>query len=257
MHKWNPKQYQKFIRERQEPFYDLIELIHPIAKPKILDLGCGDGILTKYFHDKSHASFTLGIDSSKEMLQSAFGLQSQGLQFQEADISTFSSTNIYNYIISNAALQWVPDHEKIFKQFVRLLAPNGQIAIQMPASWDYATHIIAAQLSMEEPYREFFKEQLKIHVLTMERYAQILEDLGFENQIVRIQLYAYYLESTATVLEWVEGGLLTYYRGILSEELYGQFHQEYKKRLYSELKWSEPFFFPMKRLFLWGQLPGA
>ena len=255
MHQWNPKQYQKFIRERQEPFYDLIELIHPIPKPKILDLGCGDGILTKYFHEKCNASYTLGIDSSKEMLHSSFSQQSQGLHFQEADISTFSSTNTFNYIISNAALQWVPDHKKIFKQIAKLLAPNGQIAFQMPASWDYPTHTIAAQLSMEDPYKEFFKEPLKIHVLTMEKYAQMLEDLGFDNQIVRIQLYAYYLESTATVLEWVEGGLLTYYRGILSEELYAEFHKEYKNRLFAELKWSEPFFFPMKRLFLWAQLP--
>lgn len=256
-HHWDPKQYEKFERERNQPFFDLIQLIHPLDHPRVIDLGCGSGSLTKIAHEKFQASFTLGIDDSKEMLTKALTLESQNLQFKEHHIQTFTSSEPFNLIISNAALQWLPDHEAIFKKLICLLAPEGQIAIQMPANQNYPTHVVAAELAAEEPFKRALKNRGYpiAHVLTMEQYAQLLDQLGFENQVVRLQLYNHFLESTASIIEWVKGSLLTYYKSYLDPDLYEQFFKEYQKRLLERLGWSEPFFFPMKRLFLWGQLP--
>lgn len=38
-HQWDPKQYEKFEKERNQPFYDLLQLIHPLNHPRIVDLG--------------------------------------------------------------------------------------------------------------------------------------------------------------------------------------------------------------------------
>jgi trans-aconitate 2-methyltransferase len=93
------------------------------------------------------------------------------------------------------------------------------------------------------------------NVLEMEDYAFLLDKLEFESQIVRMQVYVHYLESTASVVEWARGSILTYYQSQLTEELYMHFLKEYKKRLIERLGWSEPFFFPIKRILIWGQLP--
>lgn len=256
-HQWDPKQYEKFESERSQPFFDLLQLVHPIDHPRILDLGCGNGMLTKNIHEKFQASYTLGIDASKEMLSQAFLLQQDQLNFKEQDIQSFISKEPFNLIISNAALQWIPNHEVLFKGFVSMLAPSGQLAIQIPVNQNYPTHVIAAELASEEPYREFFKDRANPmgHLLTIEGYAALIDSLNFENQIVRIQLYAHYLQSTASVVEWVKGSLLTYYKSRLDPEIYDEFFKEYQKRVIETLGWSEPFFFPMKRLFLWGQMP--
>lgn len=256
MQYWDPKQYQKFARERTEPFYDLVQLIRPLTRPRILDIGSGDGILTKYLHEELKAGFTLGIDSSPEMLQKARLAETSSLTFKQQNIASFGCSDPFNLIVSNAALQWVPDHPAIFKQLTELLATGGQIAVQMPANQQYPTHTIARDLASENPYRPFFEEVYPTkHVLEPEEYARLLDRMGFENQIIRIQLYSHYLESTATVLEWVKGSLLTYYQSRLEPALYDRFLKEYRTRLFEKLGWSEPFFFLMKRLFIWAQLP--
>lgn len=260
VHQWDPEQYEKFKEERNQPFFDLIQLIQqPLDQPRILDLGCGNGTLTQIVHEKFHASSTLGIDASKEMLAKALKLQNQHLQFQEQDIQSFISNEPFNLMLSNAALQWIPDHEALFKKLTNQLAPNGQLAVQMPINQDYPTHTIAAELAEEDPFKQAFKQRgiPTGHLLTMEQYAKLFDQLGFESQVVRIQLYAHFLESTSSVIDWIKGSLLTYYKSILDPHpnLYDKFLKEYQKRLIEQLGWSEPFFFPIKRLFLWGQLP--
>lgn len=256
-HQWDPRQYEKFEKERTQPFYDLLQLIYPLDHPRIVDLGCGNGSLTQIVHEKFHAAYTLGIDSSKEMLAKAKPLQRDNLVFREQDIQSFSSKESFQLIISNAALQWVPNHEALFKKLTELLAPAGQLAVQMPANQNSPTHVIAAELAVETPFNKAFKnkERPMGDLLTMEQYAQLLDRLGYENQVVRLQLYVHFLESTASVIEWVKGSLLTYYKSHLDPDLYAEFLKEYQKRLIERLGWSEPFFFPIKRLFLWGQLP--
>lgn len=255
-HQWDPVQYDKFERERSQPFFDLLDLVHPMHLPRIIDLGCGNGILTKFLHEKFKASYTLGIDSSKNMLAKTQLIETPNLIFKEQDISQLSSLEPFDLVISNAAIQWIPDHPALLKQFTELLKPGGQLAIQMPANQNYPTHIIAAELAAEEPFNLAFKHQSPVHdLLSMEEYAQLFNQLGFESQVVRVQLYVHFLESTASVVEWVKGSLLTYYKSHLDPELYAQFLKEYQKRLIENLGWSEPFFFSIKRLFLWGQLP--
>ena len=205
---WDPKQYEKFEAERNQPFFDLLHLIHPMHQPKIVDLGCGNGMLTKILHERFQASVTLGIDTSKEMLEKAQSIQTPNLIFKEQDIQTLKSTEPFNLIISNASLQWIPNHPLLLKHLTKLLASGGQMAIQMPANQNYPTHTIAAELAAEEPFKQSFKQKSKqIHyLLSMEEYAQLFEQLGFESQAIRLQLYAHFLESTASVIDWVEKG---------------------------------------------------
>jgi trans-aconitate 2-methyltransferase len=255
-HEWDPKQYEKFERERIQPFFDLLQLIHPMHQPRIVDLGCGSGILTKIVHDQFQAFYTLGIDASKEMLAKA-PMQSPHLTFKMDDIQTFTSDEPFDLVISNAAIQWIPDHPHLFKRLTKLLKSGGQLAIQIPANQKFPTHVVAAELAEEEPFKEALKNKKAPihHILDMEEYAHLLDQLGFESQVIRLQLYAHFLESTGSVVEWVKGSLLTYYKSHLSSHLYEQFFKEYQRRLIERLGWAEPFFFPMKRLFLWGQLP--
>lgn len=256
-HQWDPKQYEKFERERDQPFFDLLHLVCPMDHPRIVDLGCGNGKLTKIVHEHFHAYDTLGIDASKEMLAKAQHLKSEHLRFKLQDIETFNSEKPFNLIISNAAIQWIPNHPALFKRLTEHLTPGGQLAIQIPANQSYPTHVIAAELAREEPFKEAFKNERGpiLHLLEMEEYAQLFEQLGYESQIIRLQLYVHFLESTASVLEWAKGSLLTYYKSRLGPDLYPQFLKEYQERLLKRLEWAEPFFFPVKRLFLWGQLP--
>jgi SAM-dependent methyltransferase len=48
---WNPAQYGKFRDERAAPFHDLLALVRRGGTPRVVDLGCGTGELTRVAHE--------------------------------------------------------------------------------------------------------------------------------------------------------------------------------------------------------------
>src|SRR4051812_18803432 len=108
---WNPAQYDKFRREREQPFFDLLALIRPSPHMRVVDLGCGTGKLTRMLHTHVDARETIGIDRSVRMLEEArSGDLPPGLRFDVQSIESFDASHEYDLIASNAALHWVDDH---------------------------------------------------------------------------------------------------------------------------------------------------
>ena len=80
---WNPEQYDKFQREREQPFFDLLALVRPAPGMRVVDLGCGTGTLTRLLHARLQARETVGIDRSPRMLEPALaGERPDSLRFE-------------------------------------------------------------------------------------------------------------------------------------------------------------------------------
>ena len=43
---WDPRQYERYRSEREQPFHDLLALVRPRPGMRAVDLGCGTGTLT-------------------------------------------------------------------------------------------------------------------------------------------------------------------------------------------------------------------
>jgi len=241
---WDVDQYERFKDERAQPFRDLAALIEPRPNMRVVDLGCGTGELTRELHEQLGASETFGIDSSESMLQNATA--SGTLHFQRGDIESFMSEQPFDLVFSNAALHWIPDHEWLFTHFMLLLAPNGQLAVQMPANHDHPSHRIAAELASS-----FGIAPRAVNLLVPESYAGLLHRLGFARQHVRLQVYGHVLPSTADVVEWTKGSTLTPYREALTSDRYEEFLAEYTDRLVAALGDSRPYFYTFKRVLMW------
>jgi trans-aconitate 2-methyltransferase len=91
-------------------------------------------------------------------------------------------------------------------------------------------------------------------VLAPERYAALLDALGFEAQHVRLQVYGHHLPSTADVVEWTRGTTLTRYERGLPPELYQQFVDRYRGRLLAVLGDQSPYFYTFKRVLFRARL---
>ena len=230
---WSPGQYEKFKSERAQPFWDLVALIRPRPQMRIADLGCGTGELTRALHEKLQARETIGIDNSPSMLAKA--PSAPGLQFRNQSIESFNESG-FDLIFSNAALHWVADHESLF---ARLALLGAQIAVQMPANDDHASHVVAAEVA-----RELGMTPKPTYVLLPERYSALLYDLGFREQHVRLQIYGHVLPSSEDVVEWVKGTLLTYY------ESEPRFIDRYRERLLQRIGVQSPYFYTYKRLLI-------
>ena len=253
---WNPAQYERFRAEREQPFHDLVALITQRGIRRVVDLGCGTGLLTAALHRELGAGETLGVDSSPAMLERADTLAVSGLRFVRGDINEWQPDESVDVVFSNAALQWLPDHPKLFQRLTGMLASSGELAVQVPANFDHVSHTLASQVALEEPFASAMGHYVRAFaVLEPEAYATLLHELGFAAQTVRLQVYGHVLESVDSVVEWVRGTLLTDYESRLPDALYRQFLERYRERLRASLGDQRPYFYPFKRILLWGRLP--
>ena len=251
---WDPEQYNRFAAEREEPFWDLARLVAPVESPTVADLGCGDGRLTSALHAALGAAETVGVDASPAMIAAAAARSSEHLAFELGDIGGWVWPEGYDIIFANASLQWVPDHRRVLGAWARSLRPRGQLAVQVPANADYPAHLVAAELAAEllpKPPADPVAQ----NVLAPEEYALALDDLGFVEQQVRLQVYVHHLPSTVDVVEWVKGTTLTRFKESFGPDGWPRFVELYRRRLLEVLGDRSPFVYPFKRILLWGRRP--
>jgi trans-aconitate 2-methyltransferase len=256
---WNPGQYLKFAAERAQPFFDLLEMVEPVPGGDVIDLGCGTGELTARLHAHTRAATTVGVDSSEAMLAEARPLAGDGLRFDHANIARFDAEHRFDLIFTNAALHWVPDHPRLLDRLTAGLRPGGQLAVQVPANADHPSHTVAAELAREAPFWENMADTPSDEVpgvLSPQRYAEVLDELGYAEQHVRLQVYGHHLASTADVVEWTKGTTLLRFQELLPPELFDSFVDRYRQRLVAVLGERAPYFYPFKRILFWARLPG-
>jgi trans-aconitate 2-methyltransferase len=114
----------------------------------------------------------------------------------------------------------------------------------MPANDEHPSHRVAAEVAHEmgiAPRAD--------HVLPVARYAELLHELGYARQHVRLQVYGHLLPSTDDVVEWVRGALLTHYEALLGER-FDAFLTEYRQRLRASLGDRSPYFYTYNRVLL-------
>jgi len=262
---WDPEQYHRFQKERSQPFHDLLALLTDEPVGRFVDLGCGSGELTALAAGSLGATEAIGIDSSPAMLDEAAALARPGLRFEPGDIATFGTGSAlddlvgdrFDVVLSNAALQWVPDHRRVLANWASALVPGGQLAVQVPANVDHPAHALVHQVATEAPFLDAFDGEPPadpvLGVLSPQAYAELLYDLGFVEQHVRLQVYGHVLASTADVVQWVQGTTLTRIRRTLPADLYGRFVDRYTDVLMDAVGDHEPYFYAFKRILLWAR----
>src|SRR3954447_7726219 len=87
---WDPAQYDKFEREREQPFFDLLALVRSVPGMRAVDLGCGTGKLTRQLHAQLQARETVGIDGWATMLGGGGIEPVPGLTFETGTIEDFA-----------------------------------------------------------------------------------------------------------------------------------------------------------------------
>ena len=256
---WKPELYAKFRAERSRPFYDLLAMVRTRPGMRVVDLGCGTGELTAEAHKRLQARSTLGIDSSPAMLEKAGSLAGDGLSFALGDIAGFEDPEKtgFDLVLSNAALHWVPDHPALLARLSRLLAPGGQLAVQVPANQTHASHRLANELAREEPYATALKGYVRHRsVLTPVEYALQLKRLGLVEEESRLQVYVHELSEPADIVEWCRGTLLTDYEKRLPADLWHRYLEAYRNRIVATIPDERPYLYTYQRILFAAKRPG-
>ena len=152
-HAWDAGTYLRFAGERTQPALDLVARIDLPAPKHIVDLGCGPGNSTAILKARWPEAEVTGLDSDADMLATACR-DHPGIEFGPADIAQWRPEAQYDLVFSNAALQWVGDHDRLLPWLFDAVAPGGVLAAQMPRNHDFETHALMHRVAAEGPWAE-------------------------------------------------------------------------------------------------------
>jgi trans-aconitate 2-methyltransferase len=196
---WDPDLYERFKKERAQPFFDLLSRIPEASVRFAADLGCGTAELTRHLLVKWPQARIWGVDDSKEMLERAReGEPDPRLTFVDSDLRRWQPPGPLDCIISNAALHWVPDHRELLARLVSQLSPGGVIAVQIPNNREEASFRLLASL---------VKDSLPYTVETCEWYFECFSELGLDADAWET-IYYHQLRDAGAILEWLKGAAL-------------------------------------------------
>jgi SAM-dependent methyltransferase len=123
---WNSEGYEKNARFVSDLGAPVLELLAPRRGERILDVGCGDGVLTRKLADLGCR--VVGLDSSPDFVAHARRL---GLEVVEKSAYDMDFGPQFDAVFSNAALHWMKDADLVIANVARALRPNGRFVAEM------------------------------------------------------------------------------------------------------------------------------
>ena len=228
----------------------------PLSAPgHVVDLGCGAGNVTRLLSEYWPRSNITGVDSSPEMLASAFA-EGLDVTWVEADINDWEADLPPDLIYSNAALHWCDDHNVLLPQLVNQLGPHGILAVQMPRNHSAPSHTCMTEAAMDGPWRAALEPVLRPGpVGTPEQYYDVLASCAWKVDIWECD-YLQVLEGENPVVEWTTTTALRPLLNALTDEDEKQaFTQNYADRIARAYppRSDGKTLFPFRRIFMIAQ----
>ena len=160
----------------------VLELLNPQPGERILDLGCGDGVLTEKL---ARAGVELvGVDSSPEMITAA---RQRGLDARVMDATRLAFDREFDAVFSNAVLHWIKDDpDAAISSAHRALRSPGRFVGEMGGHGCVAAVNLALIVGLEKRGIQNAARFCPWYFPTVDDYAARLERAGFVAQDVQL-----------------------------------------------------------------------
>lgn len=131
---WQAQSYAEHARFVADYGTPLLELLSPQPHERILDLGCGDGVLTQQIAQTGCK--VVGLDGSADFVAAARGL---GIDAVLGDGQQLDFDQEFDAVFSNAALHWMVDAEAVVRGMARALKKGGRLVAEFGGEGNIAT----------------------------------------------------------------------------------------------------------------------
>lgn len=251
---WNPDTYLAFADHRGRPFYDLLSRVGAETPRRVADVGCGPGNLTATLSQRWPDAAIEAVDNSPEMVEAA---RSGGVDARVVAAADWSPAPDTDVMVSNAVLQWVPEHRELLRRWVTELPKGAWLAFQVPGNFDSPSHQAVREVAR---YPEFAEALADIRfretnvVDDPAGYAALLTGAGCTVDAWETT-YLHQLSGATPVLDWITGTALTDVRSRLTDDAW----ERYRQAIIPLLAQAYPpqpdgtTFFPFRRIFVVAQ----
>ncbi|MDL2225720.1 methyltransferase domain-containing protein [Eubacteriales bacterium OttesenSCG-928-M02] len=249
---WQPGQYLKYEEARTQPTRDLIGRIDLAAPKRILDVGCGPGNSTAALRARWPHAALYGLDSSPNMIERAKEADGD-IRWILRDVSDgIADLGQFDVVFSNAALQWMGNHETLIPELFARVAPGGVLAVQVPWVRQLPVYQEILMLMEEDKWKGRMGEvPLYPKHYPFPHYYEIL--CGLTGAIQAWQTdYIQIMAGHGEIVEWYKGSGLRPFLDMLDGESWkAEFLLDYRERMEKAypIQKDGKVLFPFTRIF--------
>lgn len=235
--KWNANKYTSNFSFVHEYGNDVMKLMDEKDVNCIVDLGCGNGALSKALWDKGFK--VIGIDASKELLEIAQENYPE-IEFIHEKAESFRLGHPVDVVFSNAVLHWISEENQrdMLSCVYRALKKQGQFVVEFGG---YGNNQLIHQ-ALEDSFSEHgYKYKNSFYFPTVEQYTKLLEEAGFT--VVSATLFDRFTELSGDegLKDWIKMFLSTPFETIRNLEekeiIIDEAVESLREKLYKDNKW--------------------
>ena len=193
---WDPERYDRFADFMAEMGSEVLDLLAPVSGERILDLGCGNGVLSGKL--AAAGASVVGVDASPELVAAA---RDRGLDARVADARSLPFEEEFDAVFSNAVLHWIRPPEAVLSGVWRALKPGGRFVAEMGGKGNVVT-ISRALIAALGRRGIDARAELSWFFPDVEEYAALLGDGGF--RVVDIGLFEKPSALPDHIAKWLE-----------------------------------------------------
>jgi len=180
-HNWDPRLYDArhgFVWRYGE---DLIKILGPTTRERILDIGCGTGHLTSKI--AMAGAETSGIDNAPDMVARAKENYPH-LRFQVADAVELPYDCEFDAVFSNAAIHWMRPPEQVAGGILRSLRPGGRLVAEFGGEGNVRAITDSMARAIEAVGGQWFSPW---YFPNQEEYGNLLAEQGFKIRSIALR----------------------------------------------------------------------
>lgn len=156
----------------------ILARLDPQAGERILDLGCGDGVLTARL--AARGVRVVGIDASAEMVTAA---RDQGIDAHVMDATRLTFDAEFDAVFSNAVLHWIHDQDAVLSGVARALRPGGRFVAEFGGYTNIASIAVALRAVLG---RRGIEHARHWYYPTPNAYTSLLTKHGFDVELATL-----------------------------------------------------------------------
>ena len=211
------EEYKKASVHQKEWGGQIISGLLLNGNENILDLGCGDGVLTAQLAAKVPRGSVLGIDASPSMIKAAAQIYAPNLTFRLKDINDLDFEGEFNLIFSNATLHWVHNHSAFLTSAYRGLKKGGLLRVNFAADGNCSTFIRIVKSAMQiAEYRPYFLNfTWPWYMPALKEYEKLVKELPYREVKVWAENSDRYFPDAESITRWIDQPSLVPFKAML------------------------------------------
>jgi len=250
--KWDAQLYQKHSPVQYELGLRAIKKLNPRNNENILEIGCGNGVLTvKIAKIIPHGKIT-AIEASKEMAEQANeNLAKQNIKnatIINIDATKMTYENKFDAIFSNSAIHWIRNQELIYKLMFNALRNNGRILVQ--TGLKQISTYTQAIINVGREYATYLRNfKSPWRFLNIKETQTILENSKFAEISIEKYPYVAKFKDEEDLINYFKAAGFVPFANVLPQSVHDAFIQGFKDNIF-KINQPNPLELKMDRLFI-------